>query len=347
MKMATEIRIILTVDYEVFGDGSGQVAPCVLKPTERITEVAERYGAPVTFFVEALEFMSFEQAGSGAGIRFQLQDLLRRGHDLQLHMHPQWGNAKLGEDGNWRLALEQWRIGDLPRDAVFDMASKSIGWINTLAREARSNYSCNTFRAGGWAIQPSIHLLSALSELGIRIDSSVAPGMYASLPGEWFDFRKAPSLPFWSIENDVCISGGDGKLLEVPIATATIGKAAHFKALMANRSRGSGLAPECVGSYAGPNGLSWRRVESIRKLMRLGHTMLDFSTMPGSVLVSIVKDWVEKYSNVPSLPIVAIGHTKNFTSASAQALDEFLSWANNAGVSFSTYGDWLECASDV
>ena len=55
-------HLILTADYEVFGDGSGDVSACVVEPTEAMLSVAARHGAPVTLFVESLEFDAMRRA---------------------------------------------------------------------------------------------------------------------------------------------------------------------------------------------------------------------------------------------------------------------------------------------
>ena len=39
---------------------------------------------------------------------------IMQGHDVQLHIHPQWIGAKLNNNGLWNLKLDQWGIGYLP-----------------------------------------------------------------------------------------------------------------------------------------------------------------------------------------------------------------------------------------
>ena len=50
-------HLILTVDYEIFGNASGSPLKCVVEPAERILSIAKHFAAPVTLFVEALEIM--------------------------------------------------------------------------------------------------------------------------------------------------------------------------------------------------------------------------------------------------------------------------------------------------
>ena len=34
-------------------------------------------------------------------LRYQIEDILKRGHRIELHIHPHWLDAKYCEDGSW------------------------------------------------------------------------------------------------------------------------------------------------------------------------------------------------------------------------------------------------------
>ena len=95
-----KINLIITADYEVYGNGSGCVINCLIKPTDELLKVANRYKIPVTFFVDVCEIWAFEaveEAGlwdldysPSALIKEQLKNAIKDGHDVQLHFHPQW-----------------------------------------------------------------------------------------------------------------------------------------------------------------------------------------------------------------------------------------------------------------
>ncbi|RLJ22075.1 hypothetical protein DJ030_02570 [bacterium endosymbiont of Escarpia laminata] len=337
-------QLILTVDYEVFGDGSGQPRPCVLESTERILAIAESRGVPLTLFVEALEFAAMErepacQAQSDA-VRLQLTEALARGHDLQLHLHPQWWDAKLDPAGNWQLDLSRWRIGDLPFHEVAGLLEQGKVWLEGLGRQQRPDYRCIAFRAGGWCIQPSALVLAALSDQGFLIDSTVAPGLRNATAGEWSDFRDAPDLPFWNVDQNLTVPVSHG-VWEFPILTGRVARLDHLKAL-----RKAGLAEGCQGSYRGPRGAAARLYGRLSRLRQLGAVMLDFSTLPAPQLIEITRQWCERFAGEPaSLPLAAIGHSKNFTATSERALTEYLDWVNGQGIVGTTYPDALESIS--
>ncbi len=333
--------LILTVDYEVFGNGSGSVSSCILRPAKRMMNIADRYNAPITFFAEALELHFMEKCLGDVLAKEQLKSALKRGHDVQLHIHPQWHDAKHC-GGRWHLDFSAWRIGDLPNEQARLLIEKGKQWLEEVAANLKG-YSCMAFRAGGWCIQRSSAIVQLLVELGFQVDSTVAPGYWNPARGEWSDFRSFPSLPWWRVSSDVCGESKDGSLIEVPIATGSIARLRHLTAVKRHRAVNGGLAEGCVGNYHGPGGSTGRMKTILARLFRLGRVMLDFSTMPADVLISVTEQWMERFSSFSRpVPIVAIAHTKNFTADSERNLSNYLAWAKDAGLQFSTYGEWLE-----
>ncbi len=72
--------LVLTVDYEIFGNGTGDVRQHVTEPTERTCHIAEKFGMPVTVFFKMEEYLLFQQ------YREALQRLL--GYDPAAEMRP-------------------------------------------------------------------------------------------------------------------------------------------------------------------------------------------------------------------------------------------------------------------
>jgi hypothetical protein len=339
-------HLILTVDYEVFGNGQGCVKACVTEPAARMMRMAERFHAPVTLFAEAAEFMAMERelgADSIREVRKQLACAVRSGHDVQLHLHPQWQGAKRRPDGQWDLALDLWRIGDLEEAHVEELIAAGKGWLDDVAFANQPARGCTAFRAGNWCIQPSAGVVRSLRRLGFEVESTVVPGMKRSGDGEWSDFRAVPDLPFWRVDDDVCASSPDG-LWEVPIASAKLPRAEQLLAeLQARSTQNSRFAPDCQGVYLSASKGPLDRVASnFRKLMDLSFAKLDFSTMPSQSLVAITEDWMERFGGAGrSTPVVAIAHTKTWTNRSMESLESYLEWARETGMQFSTYSEWL------
>ena len=344
----TTSHLIFSVDYELFGNGSGCIEHCVLNPAEVMMRVAEKYHLPVTFFVEALEFMSVEQHLGDYRVAGQMKKALERGHDVQLHLHPQWDNAQLDSmRQSWNLNMDNWRIGDLAPDRISRLLGDGKQWIESVAGSNKPGFKVNTFRAGGWCIQPSSAVIQALGDLDFDIDSTVAPGQWRSGKGEWSNFRNAPKMPYWLTKDDVLTPGNAG-IYEVPITTGGVNYIKSFGNLFRVRRTGSSaLAPGCSGSYIGANSSLQKLVAKTARFAQLGSGMLDISTQPFSVLVDITRQWQNKYEgSVPVLPIVSIAHTKNFSQNSEKVLRDYLCWAQDQGMVFSSYNQWLRAINE-
>ncbi len=340
-------HLILTVDYELFGDGSGCIDQCIVTPAEKILKIANQYSAKVTFFTDAIEFIKmgqekeFDEAINR--VKKQLSGSVHNGHDVQLHVHPQWLQANY-LNHQWKVDFNAWRIADLKQEEILFVFKESIHWLDNVISSDNLNYTCNAFRAGGWCIQPSEKVIQALQQIGIKIDSTVAPGFRNLSQGEWSDFSNVPNEAYWLSNRDVCNDSASG-IIEVPIATGKIGKFHHLNVI--RNAKKQGMAQNCMGSYQGPDQLYQKTKGKLGKLLHLGNVMLDFSTMPSDVLIAITKQWIEQYSSLEkTLPIVAIAHTKNFTKASEIALEEYLSWAKDENLIFSTYSDWLDAINE-
>ena len=326
----SRVHLIVSVDYEVFGDGSGRVDCCVLEPARRIAEAVTSYGGRLSIFVDVCEFQAMAahpatEAAATAVVR-QLRSLSRDGHRLELHLHPQWtGDVRLA-DARWRLDVGRWRIGDRPEPEVRQLVREGVQWLASVSDAAGRDPGPVAFRAGGWCVQPSAAVLGVLADAGFRVESSVAPGLWTAERQGWYDFRRHPPLPAWTVQRDVCAAEAGGPIWEVPIAVGRLPRLRHLRQVARSRGR---FAPGCHGSYSRGGGRLGALASQLARLRRLGRAMLDYSTLDGPTLVDIARDWLRAHagSGMP-IPLVAIGHTKNFTADSATSLRHLLAWAS-------------------
>ena len=340
MEGPVTFHLILSLDYEVFGDGSGCLDRCLVDPTDACLAVADAWEAPLSLFADALELASFADLGDSAYTRVadQLARVVGSRHNLQLHLHPQWQDARRMPAG-WQLDFHKWRIGDLaPRD-IRDCIRRGLAYLKGF--DTRPGRDLLAFRAGGWAIQPAAAVLAELAAAGLFIDSTVAPGLHNPARGDWYDFRAAPQLPCWPVADDVCRSDPRGALVEAPICCAGIGAWRHARALR-ERRRQPALPPGCIGSYDNPNDVRQQLWHKLGKLRTLGRAMLDFSSLPAWAMIAITERYMHYHEAADGpVPLVAIGHNKNFTAWSAAQLEAYLAWAARCpGLVFSDYGRW-------
>lgn len=348
-------HLILTVDYEVFGNGTGSVRDCVTKPTDRLLEVAAHHSAPVTLFVEALEFAVMQDGRDDRSrpnasrsierVESQIRQAAADGHDVQLHLHPQWLEARAGSDGRWHVDRSEWRLGDCPRTRLEKMMDVGTSFLRRTLADVRPEYSPRVFRAGGWCIQPSDRVLKALARRNVVIDSSVAPGLSLGARRRWYDFSDAPpGRAHWKVDRDVCTPSVSGAVHEVPIAVGRYGVAENVRHLLGSYLGGIRRSPAgCSGSFEGNAEPRETMSAALSKLYHLGTSMLDFCKLSADALRTVTDDWIDSCSPAAEgdLPIVAIGHAKTFTRRSERELDEYLSsMADRDDIEFSTFGDW-------
>ena len=125
------IECVFTLDYEIYGNGEGSLRDLVLDPTRRLAELFQEFGAPFVVFAEAVEFARMEETQSDpdtAGVRAQLRELRAAGHEIALHLHPWWANARY-EDGRWHLDWSERNICTLEPNRVEAIVSEAIRYL--------------------------------------------------------------------------------------------------------------------------------------------------------------------------------------------------------------------------
>lgn len=215
-------KVVVTTDHEIFGNGTGDVRQHVVDPTERMCRIGEKYDVPVTIFFELEEFLSFREFSAelksvwgydgAAEMEKQARDLAQRGHDVQLHLHPQWYRAER-EGGEWQLHMDKLTV-----DSLFDHEDQAIAYLGERKAELESisGKPVTCYRAGGFAAQPGQMLLKGLKENGFVLDSSVVKGLKREKPCP-LNFDDAPEGRMWTVSDNVINEDPNGSLWEVPI----------------------------------------------------------------------------------------------------------------------------------
>lgn len=87
----------------------------------------------------------------------QVKDMVRRGHRIELHLHPHWIDAKYNGDGTWDYTdYTHYSLYSLDEDVRSRMFRDGTIYLTKLAREVDPDYTICAFRAGGWTIQPFV-----------------------------------------------------------------------------------------------------------------------------------------------------------------------------------------------
>lgn len=210
-----KLAIILTNDWELFGDGKGDYYADQKEPLVTLLESINSFNAKLTVFAEVFQQLNtLSQESKDNRLQAISLDweetvrwLVKEGHDVQLHIHPQIADNKLD--------YGKWAISDLPKSEMLNILVNGKGLLEETIKPADEKYKCVAFRAGGYAIQPSEIVLENLWASGIRCDSSVTKGFFDS----FYNFNKAYSHYFpWPCKSDICVKQkSDNAILEIPI----------------------------------------------------------------------------------------------------------------------------------
>lgn len=220
--------VAVTVDYETWHPMPEEPTvdwnQTVFDPTEKLFAVAEKSGAVLTFMAEMGEYLWLLEHDPAVAVRMaaQWREAIDRGHDVQLHLHPNWlpevhpRRTPSGLQFDWSVT----RLADYPGDL-----SGAIRRAKTALRDAVSpvapDHAVTCFRAGAYAAQPFPRLFDALVENGIECDSSVYRGGVAAERG--YDYRLAYSAhqPYFASRNDpqLLAPPAEARVVELPIFT--------------------------------------------------------------------------------------------------------------------------------
>lgn len=225
--MKKKKKIILSYDYELFfGERSGTVLKSIIEPTNKLMEVMEQNGFRGNFFVDYLMFRELETLSDARAVsdlnllKEQIRDLVRRGHRVELHLHPHWIDAQYNGDGTWDFSdFTHYSLSSLDEGTIVEMFVNGTNYLTALAREVEPDYEIVAFRAGGWAVQPFDKLKKGFLAAGIKIDSSTSYGIYKYMKDSYYDFREMPNKTCYQFENNVCKEMEQGAFREVPITS--------------------------------------------------------------------------------------------------------------------------------
>ena len=333
----------------------------MVEPTARLLRLFERYGAKLTIMADIAEILKFRDYRDQYGrddyhyeaVTEQLREAVQRGHDVQLHIHSSYFNARY-EEGRWVQDWSEYNFAGLSLPRLREVIRTGKEFLESLLRPVDPLYRCTIFRAANWSMSPSPNVVRALIENGIKIDTSVFKyGRRQGLVN--FDYGNAFSelVPWRVDEMDVCAANQAGRLFEFPIYAEKRWLGAFLTAQRLHRAyetrrhrfangNGTRLAE---GARPGlqQNGRGWKRLAG-RHAWKA-----DFNQCSGRQLVSALRRAEGRYgAEGRRLPFVLIGHSKLFTRFNDWSLRPFLGYvAEHPGrFGFAKFSDFAEAAAD-
>jgi len=266
VQLTPTIYLAFVDDWELRGNGSGDPRELQFRPMRELVRIFNRHGVRGSFNAEVMQQLTFR--------KFQKQhaELLRladdwdtnvresylQGHDIQLHIHPQWCEAAY-EHGQWRLTAD-WNILNHPPEVALEMITAGCGYLEGLLRPIDSTYHCISFRSGAWCIAPSRHILGLLVRLGIVFDMSIVGGVLYNTKNVQLDYSDCEEsfLPYYpnmedarkvsdKVEEIICVPTNHFSESRLHLLQKHFSKARHKvrERLRFNESgKGEGLDPE-------------------------------------------------------------------------------------------------------
>jgi hypothetical protein len=327
------LGLIFTLDYEIHGNGQGCPMELMVDPTNRLMRLLESHGARLTIMADVAEIMRFADYRAATGrddyhheaIVHQLQDAVRRGHDVQLHLHSSYFNAT-HQSGRWRQDWTEYDFARLPYERMHWMVGTAKRWLERTLRVADAGYRCLAFRAANWSVAPAQRLSAALAAHDIVIDTSVfRDGRRDGLVT--FDYGHAYSAlaPWRASADDLCVRDESGPLWEVPIYAerrwlgAFLSPGRLVRAAQSRRHR-------LEGGPARPDRAHRRTGGRLSRLLGRHAWKADFNQCTGRQLVRALERADQAHGGA-DLPFVLIGHSKLFTPRNARSLAPLLAHA--------------------
>lgn len=324
------VECVFTLDYEIYGNGQGSLRDLVLEPTRRLARIFQQFDAPLVVFAEAVELSKINRSGSDpdiAEVRSQLRQLRASGHEIALHLHPWWANAKY-QNGDWSLDWSERNICVLKPERVDTIVSDAIRYLRESLGD--EHFTPLSFRNGLWVMQPTAVLASILARHGIRVDSSVFKGGRIHALG--LDYRPAlKNNALWRFSNDVNVPDPSGSLWEVPIYTQQV---PFWRMLGRKRLK---LQNKMLNSGSGnPLPRRWRDFLRLRYPRKFDFCRMTFDEMRDAIAAAI-RD--QRGRTEEHHVVVAIGHSKDFVDS--DAVWRFLSFLQEHSIKVTTFSQLL------
>src|SRR5215213_1928002 len=361
----TTIHLALVDDWELSGNGSGDIRQLQFEPLRRLVAIYNRLGIHGSFNAEVMQQITFRQhenehkelkswADEWDDI---VRETFRQGHDIQLHIHPQWQNAEY-KDGRWKLTAD-WSILNYSREAASQMLRRGKEYLENLLRDIDPNYRCVSFRSGAWCIAPSPHMLDLLVELGITFDMSIVAGVKYDTRNIKLDYTSCEEefLPYYPVMTDarrisdkvepiICVPTNCFYASRKQVLQHHLDKAVtKIKSKIAGPATVSnnGRSVETYGEqWAQIDGSLTKRIyrKGVVPYLRGKHTISDLAQLDYPLMMEMLES-IRKRSRASGLsdvPVVLENHTKDLQRFSD--LERFLeNAAKSSDVRFITLTD--------
>ena len=304
---------------------------------KELCAVADKIGFKFVIFVDAAYVLRLSQL-KNRYLQLQkdynlvtnhIKSLADKGHDIQLHFHPQWMYSTYNESTcDWDLDKKHYKLSDMEQSFAFE----SFGAAKRLLDEIIGYKTC-AFRAGGYCLDSFPEYRRLFKENNIIIDSSVARNLYKDKTAHKFDYRKVPQSTLYKFSNFLTDEEPNGEFIELSISSVKIG---IYYYLTRVRKQQKKYKPTIVYKD-GVSMNSSEKVSFFEKILALLKGKVYLACIDGISSTMLPYYFESTKDNI----YVLIGHPKNATDESILYLEKFLN--KNAGmICYKTTKDLLK-----
>jgi hypothetical protein len=344
-RMKPKIFLAFVDDWELSGNGSGDLEALQLRPMRELVSIYNRHRVRGSFNAEVMQQLAFrnvqerhtEFKALADAWDAELQETLRQGHDVQLHIHPQWRDASY-DNGRWTLTSD-WSILNYDADEAMQMLTEGKQYLESLLKPVDAGYKCVSFRSGSWCIAPSSFILHLLVRLGIVFDMSIVGGVRYNTRNIKLDYTGCDEtfLPFCPDMTDARrVSEKREAIVCVPTNHFYASRRQVFRhhmkqaaAIVKNKMRPAAstaaVGERTVESY----GHEWANVEHASKLTKIydkgvlpylkgKHLISDIAQLDYPLLCEMLESIRQRAaaSGLDEVPIILENHTKDISDFS-------------------------------
>jgi len=326
------LNIILSIDYEIFGNGSGDPIKHIIKPADRLLNITKKYNIPLTIMFEVFEYIAYEKFNDQfvkdygyspvEEIKNQIKKAYGDGNDVQLHIHPQFIEMNYVK-GKFLLKDSSKSINDFSNEEVTKIIDEAKNKLISLLNDSR--YRCVAIRFSNmqW-IEAPINTLSPLEKCGITFHS-----LYSYTPKS--------DKGYWKID--------DSSIYEIPIFTV---QKNYYKLFSLWRM----FSIFYLWLYSPPSFFKKQNHDSEKMQNEKGKLFLkwDISKLSYKEMMSFLEFAIKTYNHENyEIPLVMIGHTKDFFND--KNFEKFLKiskekYENDHILRFTTFADFKNIISD-
>lgn len=317
------MEIAITLDYELFlGRETGSVGNCLFKPMALLCDIADKYDVKYTVFVDATYLCALKDAGKRYiqcandynAIVGNLQEIKRKGHSIQLHIHPQWAYSTY-DGSRWNLDQSHYKLSDITKEEAAEIFEKA-----KYVLEEAIGGRVTAFRAGGFSAQPTSLLGSLFAANGITIDSSVVSFSSYNSSSQCYDYRNMPAKGKYRFSTDICQEDANGKYTEYPIGTYGVNPLFNWKVALTRilKQTKHHVLGDGISVATTKDSIKERLTQKTNCLMTIDGIKIDY-----------LQQAVDASAAAGYDIITVIGHPKLATPYSLNRLERFISRNSN------------------